>query len=909
MNWYSLDENKLSTELKCDISTGLSDESVKKRRLRHGNNELIDKGGKNPWLILLDQFKAVMVIILIVAAILSAVLGDFKDMFAILLIVILNALLGFSQECKAEKAMQALKKLSVPKIKVKRHGIISEISAVDLVPGDIIYLDAGNMIPADCRILEGYNLRIQEATLTGESEAVEKNSDVIEKESLQIADCTNMAFMGTVISFGRGVAIVTETGMKTELGQIAKMIQSVGDEQTPLQKRLDQLGKNLAGLAFILVGVVFLIGILKGHNLHEMFLTAVSLAVAAVPEGLPAVVTIALALGAQRMLKRKALIRKLPAVETLGSVTVICSDKTGTLTMNQMTVTKLILGQKEIDIDPEDYHGEGLDHDLRQLLVASALCNDAIIQQDEDNPERFSTIGDPTEGALVIAAKQSGYEKHDLDMTFKRISEIPFDSERKKMTTVHSLESENSKFDFFEDLFKNKPDCEAVAITKGAVDQMISCADEIIIDGKIIKFDEQSKKKIEDKNNELAGKGIRVLGVAFKYVDSMKSLGKDLNSLETHQVFIGMIGMIDPARPTAHDSVVTCRHAGIRAIMITGDHPLTARAIACQLEIANEGSRVVTGAELSEMSLDDLEKIVDDVSVYARVSPEHKLNIVQALQNRGNIVSMTGDGVNDAPALKKADIGVAMGITGTDVSKEAADMILQDDNFSTIVKSVKEGRIIFDNIRKFMKYLLSSNVAEIMVMLVAPFLGMPLPLLPIQILWMNLVTDGLPALALGVEKPENDTMDRPPCNPSESILTASMGIYIVGIAGVMTLISLAVGYSYFKSGAAGSKYWQSMLFTTLTFSQIFLALAVRSNKETLIKIGIFSNIPMIVSVIITMVLHGFILYTPILQEFFGTVALAGKDLGICLLLSTIAFWIIEFSKLIKGMLTNNGEGS
>ncbi len=902
MNWYSLDEKKLSEELECDISTGLSDESVIKKRFKYGNNELIDRGGKNPWLILLDQFKAVMVIILIIAAILSAVMGDFKDMFAILLIVILNALLGFSQECKAEKAMQALKKLSVPKIKVKRHGIISEISAVDLVPGDVIYLDAGNMIPADCRILEGYNLKIQEATLTGESEAVEKHSDVIDKESVQIADCTNMAFMGTVISFGRGVALVTAIGMNTELGKIATMIQNVGDEQTPLQKRLDHLGKILAGLAFILVGVVFVIGLVKGNNLHEMFLTAVSLAVAAVPEGLPAVVTIALALGAQRMLKRKALIRKLPAVETLGSVTVICSDKTGTLTMNQMTVTKLIMGHEEIDVDPEDYHGEGLDHDLRQLLVASALCNDAIIQQDEENPERYSTVGDPTEGALVIAAKQSGYEKHDLDETFRRISEIPFDSDRKKMTTVHSLESENPDFDFFEELFKIKPDCEAVAITKGAVDQMISCADEILIDGKIIKFENESKEKIENKNNELAGNGIRVLGVAFKYVDSIKSLGNDLSSLETHQVFMGMVGMIDPARPTAHDSVVTCRHAGIRAIMITGDHPLTARAIACQLEIANEDSRVVTGAELAKMSIDDLEKIVDEVSVYARVSPEHKLNIVQALQNRGNIVSMTGDGVNDAPALKKADIGVAMGITGTDVSKEAADMILQDDNFSTIVESVKEGRIIFDNIRKFMKYLLSSNVAEIMVMLVAPFMGMPLPLLPIQILWMNLVTDGLPALALGVEKPEKDTMDRPPCNPAESILTSSMGIYIVGIAAVMTLVSLAVGYSYFKSGAAGSNYWQTMLFTTLTFSQIFFALAVRSNKETLFKIGIFSNIPMMASVIITMVFHGFILYTPMLQEFFRTVALTGKDLLLCMVLSTIAFWVIELSKVIKGIL-------
>lgn len=895
MNWYSMDEAKLTAELDSDIASGLSQHSVKQRRFMYGNNELVDKGGKNPWKILLDQFKAVMVVILLVAAVLSAVLGDYKDMFAILIIVVLNAILGFSQECKAEKAMQALKRLSVPKVKVKREGLISEINASDLVPGDIVFLDAGNLVPADCRILESYNLKIQESTLTGESESVEKDSEPISRESLQISECRNMAFMGTVITFGRGSGIVTATGMKTELGQIATMIQSVGDEQTPLQRRLDHLGKVLAGIALVLVGFVFALGMIKGHTLHEMFLTSVSLAVAAVPEGLPAVVTIALALGAQRMLKRKALIRKLPAVETLGSVTVICSDKTGTLTMNQMTVTRLMMADGEVDIAESSY--DGISDKFRKLIAAGALCNDAIIQPDGNVPGKYSTVGDPTEGALVIAAKLSGFEKQELDRDFTRVSEVPFDSDRKKMSTVHCLKNRETRCTFFSDLFSNEGS--HLVITKGAVDQMLSSTREVFLDGRIVAFDQELKKKIEKRNNELAAQGIRVLGVAFRYIDQKSLKTPDKSVFERDQIFLGMFGMIDPARPTARDSVLTCRAAGIRAIMITGDHPLTAQAIARQLEITGDQGRVVTGAELSTMSIEELEEISGNVNVYARVSPEHKLNIVQALQNRGHIVAMTGDGVNDAPALKKSDIGVAMGITGTDVSKEAADMVLQDDNFSTIVESVNEGRIIFDNIRKFMKYLLSSNVAEIMVMLVAPFLGMPLPLLPIQILWMNLVTDGLPALALGVEKPEKDTMSRPPCNPSENILTMSMGIYILMIAAVMSLVSLGIGFSYYRLSGVPGNYWQTMLFTTLTFSQIFFALAVRSNKETLFKIGLFSNLPMIGSVLLTIVFHCLIVYSNLFQEFFGTVALTLEDFIICLLMSSIAFWVIEVSKIIK----------
>jgi Ca2+-transporting ATPase len=911
------------SKLKGDEAEGLSEQEAAARLDTYGPNELVERGGKSSWNILLDQFKDTMVVILIIAAIISIVLQEYTDAVAIIVIVIINALIGFRQEYKAEEAMAALKKLAVPTVKVRRGGRVLEISAPNLVPGDIVLLEAGNVVPADCRLIESVNLQTQEAALTGESEPVNKYIDPIEVVNPPLAERLNMVYMGTVVTYGRGRAVVTETGMGTELGNIADLMQAAGEELTPLQKRLDQLGKGLAFVAIILVGIVFLLGYLRGEDWETLLLTGISLAVAAIPEGLPAVVTIALALGARRMLGREALIRKLPAVEALGSVTVICSDKTGTLTENRMTVTVLdVANQRRIDFteeltktprgnvympciatSPDEEQAQRLQGNpaLTLLLAGGSLCNDAIIECDDVREERFHIVGDPTEGALAVAAARMGLGREALESISPRVGEIPFDSERKRMTTVNkvpaSLGDIPKEFLPIWDWRGWINEFEYVAFTKGAVDELLAISSEVWVKDQAVPINQEWIERIEKANSLLAEEGMRVLGVACRSVEELPRQDNGYN-LEQELIFVGLVGMIDPARPEVRDAVQTCKTAGIRPIMITGDHPLTARHIAEELGITTDGE-VLTGNELEGMSPEKLEESVEEVSVYARVTPEHKLRIVNALQSQGQIAAMTGDGVNDAPALKTADIGVAMGITGTDVSKEASDMVLLDDNFATIVAAVEEGRVIYDNIRKFIKYTLSSNMGEILVMLVAPFLGMPLPLFPLQILWINLVTDGLPGLALSVEKAERETMRRPPYPPNENIFARGVGRDIIWVGTLIGFLSIAVGYWYWRNDLVT---WQTMVFTTLTLSEMGFVMAIRSNRDSLFSIGVFSNRSLIGAVLLTIALQMAVIYVPFLQNLFSTVALPLSDLAICFGLSILVFLVVEFQKWVSRRL-------
>ncbi len=918
MNYFHLSIDEVESSLKSNISKGLSNNEVIKLQSEYGPNELKDKGIKSPFFILLEQLGETLVLILIIAAVISAFLGEIVDSIAIAIIVILNAILGVTQEYRAEKAMLALKKMSVSLVKCVRDGVVKEIAAPELVPGDVVYFEAGNIVPADCRLIECSLLRIQEAALTGESEPMEKQVELMQGQNIPVGDQLNMAFMGTLISNGRGKAIVTATAMNTELGKIASMIQNVSNEPTPLQKRLSKLGQNLAVIAFVLVAIVFILGISRGNDIRIflenvnsnfaealltflrsedvrlMFLTAVSLAVAAVPEGLPAVVTIALALGARKMLKRNALIRKLPAVETLGSVTTICSDKTGTLTENRMTVTILdIAGHRlELSNQRQEYPLSDLEKlpALALLLTGGALCNDAVLHIEDDG--KFKTIGDPTENALLIAASHFCLKKFNLDQELPRINEVPFDSERKMMSTVHQLIKEPTQ-KLLSNILKLFGDGNGFYVfTKGAVDSLLKVSTFAMDNNQIVTLDKQRRERIINANDSLAQNGMRILGIACKKA-AHAFQKSDQNAIEHELVFIGMSAMIDPPRAEVKQSVIECKLAGIRPVMITGDHPLTASYIASELGIKQNG-HILTGQDLNNMSQSDLDNKIENVSVFARVSPEHKLRIIQSLQKKGHVVAMTGDGVNDAPALKKADIGVAMGITGTDVSKEASDMVLLDDNFATIVSAVAEGRVIYDNIKKFLKYLMTSNSGEIWVMLFGPFLGMPLALLPLQILWINLVTDGFPALALGIEKAERNTMCRPPYHPGESIFAGGLGLHILWVGLLMGAVPLLTGFFYWLKGA---QEWQTMIFTILTFSQLGHALAIRSNRDSLFTIGFLSNKTMASAIILSFILQLVILYTP-LRTIFGLSLLSIKDLCIAILLSSVVFWAVEFEKLL-----------
>ncbi|MFA6292028.1 MAG: cation-translocating P-type ATPase [Victivallales bacterium] len=895
--FHALEKEEAVGILSSDISSGLSSEQAEDCLKRYGKNELKETGRRSLMSILWEQLRAVMVLILVFSAILAGVMGSYKDCIAISAIVVLFVLLGVFQDYKAERAIAALKKLSSPLVKLLRNGKIEEISSRLLVPGDIIIIETGNIIPADCRIIESVNLRIQESILTGESHPVDKTDSALHGGDIPIQERLNIAYMGTTVTLGRGKAVVFATGMNTELGKIAELMQQTKNEMTPLQKRLDRVGKVLAVLGFAVAGIVFAIGLVMGNTLAHMALTAISIAVAVIPEGLPALVTITLSIGAQRMLRRNALIRKLPAVETLGSVTVICSDKTGTLTENRMKAVFVDAGGVFLDLASA---GSGKDALLYEdkvvsrvsefmlVLAGGALCNDSGIKGSSNG--NYEIIGDPTEGALVVAAARFGIGKDVLEGEFPRISENPFDSERKRMTSIHEFPSASSLRKLVPGLTSNE--FPYIAFTKGSVDGLLEISDRYLAGGKIECMSAEQREKILESNNIHAAKGIRVLGLAFQLRNSQYAASKD-EPVEKNLIFAGLFGLIDPPRKEAAISVATCREAGIRPIMITGDHPLTAGYIARQLGI--ETSFVVTGREIDGMTVENLESVLDKASVFARVSPEHKLKIIEALQRKGNIVAMTGDGVNDAPALKKAEIGVSMGITGTDVAKEASDIVLLDDNFSTIVSAVEEGRSIYDNIKKFVKYSVAGNIGKVLVMLVGPFLGNSIPLLPLQLLWLNLLTDGLLGLGLGLEPAEKNIMKRAPCSPKENIFNRAMGIQTAITGTVIGLISLAIGMWYFH---CGSPKWQTMIFTILAVAQVFQALASRSLTDSFFKTGLSGNrilLGMIISVIFLQLIA---VYVPSVSYFFHTERLSIVDLSVCAAAGVLVLICIEIQKYV-----------
>ncbi len=901
--WHTQPVETVLHALAVDPDQGLSSEEAAQRLAHYGPNELQDRGGKSPWRILWEQFTSTMVLILIAAAVVSALLGKPLETAAISAIVVLFALLGFVQEYRAEQAMAALKRLSTPVVHVRRNGREEQVPAQTLVPGDIVLLEAGNLVPADLRLIESVNLRLLEAALTGESEPIEKNSAVLTNPNLTLGDRVNMAYLGTQVAYGRGRGVVVATGMNTELGRVADLIQEVQEQATPLQQQLDQVGKSLALAGGIIAALVLLIGAARSEPLSEMFLTAVSVAVAVVPEGLPAVVTVTLALGAQRMLRRRALIRKLPAVETLGSVTVICSDKTGTLTENRMTVTVIDVAGHYLELAGTGRHPTPTlavgSHDLLAgqppsvglVLAGGALCNDASLSSDLQNG-RIVPIGDPTEGALLVAAAQAGLDKKALEALAPRVAEIPFDSERKRMTTVHRLL--NHGVGQTPAMFSLQVlDTEYVALTKGAVDSLLEIANQVWEGHGPVPLDAHWRERIQVASDDLALKGMRVLGLAVRPLTSVPPITAD--ALEHDLIFVGLVGMIDPPRAEVRQAIATCRDAGIRPIMITGDHPLTARFIAYDLGITTNGY-VKTGQELNRMSPAELAAAVEDVSVFARVTPEHKLRIVEALQKQGHVVAMTGDGVNDAPALKKADIGVAMGITGTDVSKEAAQIVLLDDNFATIVAAVEEGRATYDNIRRFVKFSIAGNVGKVIVMLFAPFFGIAVALLPLQLLWLNLLTDGLLGLGMGMEPADRRIMQRPPRGKQEGIFSAGLLHHMLWVGVLIGVLALGVGAVFYHTSDDDMRTWQTMIFTSLAFLQIGQALASRSSETSLFTLGIRTNPTLLAMVIAVIALQLAVIYVPSLDEFFKVTPLSAFELAICAGLGSLVFVAIEIEK-------------
>jgi P-type Ca2+ transporter type 2C len=894
-DWYTQTPDQMTKILDVNIDEGLSNSVIPERIRQYGLNQLTEKGSKSVIMMLYEQIVEPLVIILLIAAGISALLGKAEEFIAIMAIVILNAVLGIVQERRAEEAIAALKKMSQPNIRVRRNSKDVMIDATQLVPGDVLLLEAGNIISADARVVESVNLRVQEASLTGESYPVDKSPHALTDNNLPLGDRVNMLYMGTSIAYGRGLAIVTSTGMTTELGRIADMIQSVTSDKSPLQKRMNELGKILFGGAFVVMAIAFIVDFVSGQEFSEILLASVAIAVAVVPEGLPAVVTISLALGAQRMLKRRTLIRKLPAVETLGSVTVIASDKTGTLTENRMTVKVMDVAGRTLDATDAMLSDtkEDLPQDsaLALLLLGSALANDSYLQMEDG---QLKVVGDPTEGAMMLAADHYGLDKEDVQNQYPRVTEVPFSSERKRMTTIHDIQAGDiSVLDNYQG--------EYLAFTKGAPDGLLDICTHIFNDGSIQPINSDFKQRIEIGNNQLASQGLRVLGVAFK---PLKHHGPIDNpeTVEDSMVFIGLVGMIDPPRTEVKDAVAVAKVAGIHSIMITGDHPMTALAIAKEIGIGGKDAEVISGRELAEMSDEVLRRRVNDVPVFARVSPEHKLRIVQALRDNGHIVAMTGDGVNDAPALKQADIGVAMGITGTDVSKEASDMVITDDNFATIVYAVEEGRAIYDNVRRFIKYLLASNAGELIVLLMAQLVaGMTLPLTTLQILWMNLITDGIPALALGVENGEKNAMSRNPYDPNESILGHGLGRHILLIGGTLGVSALGLGVWAFHAGleaANGMPAWNTMVFMMLTIAQMGHALGLRSHTESIFRMNFFSNKLLLGAIAGTLILQLLAIYLPFFNQIFGTNPLTLSQLLICMVLSTVVFWVIEFEKFL-----------
>ncbi len=871
--WYTLEKEVVEKQLSTSLVRGLSEGEAEKRLERHGYNEIEQKDRKSILQMYADQFKDFMIIILIVAAIISGLLGEMTDAVVILLIVVLNAVMGVVQESKAEESLAALKKMAAPNAKILRDGRHDIIPAKMLVQGDIVILETGDLIPADIRFFEDSNLKIQEAALTGESVPVQKDSSTLTRKDIPLGDRINMGYSGSIVTYGRGKGIVVETGMNTEVGKIAEMIQSAEEVETPLKKRLHALGKLLGVAALAICAVIFAVGILYGKEIFEMFLTAVSLAVAAIPEGLPAIATIVLAIGVQRMVRRNAIIRKLPSVETLGSATVICSDKTGTLTQNRMTVERVFYENALRDVN----QGMGDISSRKQfelLVTVGVLCNDSKLKETDGE---IISIGDPTETALVDLGLKADINKDALEANQPRVDEIPFDSERKLMTTVHSIESSCRVY------------------TKGAVEELLGRSSRILLDGRVITLEDHHKNKILETNEEMAGKALRVLGMAYKDIDGISRQNKG-EAYEANLVFIGMVGMIDPPRPEAREAVKLCKRAGIMPVMITGDHKITAVAIARDLGILSEGMEAVTGAQVENMSSQELEDRVWKIPVYARVSPEHKVRIVKAWQAQGQIVAMTGDGVNDAPALKIADIGAAMGIVGTDVAKEASDMVLTDDNFATVVAAVEEGRTIFANILKAIQFLISCNVGEILTLFVATMLNWAEPLLPIHILWVNLVTDSLPALALGVDPAEKNIMDRKPRDPRRNIFDKGMIrriIYQGTMVGALTLTAFTIGAQ--RSLEVG----RTMAFTVLALSQLTHSFNMRSNNQSVFKVGFASNKYLLGAVGISALLVLIVLEVPFLSSVFSLSALYTNEWMVVGALVLAPIVVVEIVKLLK----------
>ncbi len=898
-NWFNKTFKEVEKELETDLEKGLSKEKVEERQEKYGFNELQQVAKKSLFQRFLEQFKDFSIIVLIIAAIVSGIVGVLQgegitDTIIILIVVIVNAIIGVAQESKAEKSLEALQKLSDHASKVIRNENMEVVPSKELVPGDIVVLDTGDYIPADLRIIEAVNLKTQESSLTGESVPVEKTSEIIEEQEIGIGDRKNMLFSSSLVTYGRGKGIVVETGMTTEVGKIAGMINSTEKQETPLQQKLDKLGKTLGIAALVICAVIFILGILQGKEIISMFMTSVSLAVAAIPEGLVAVSTIVLAIGVQKMVKKNAIVKRLPAVETLGSATVICSDKTGTLTQNKMTVEKIFWN--DATREASNISDDEIDEELTKLVYANMLCNDTKISSDG------TLTGDPTETALVDMGFKLNFDPSIYDR-MERVEEIPFDSDRKLMTTV------------------NKVGDKYVVYTKGGIDEILKRCTSYEIGGQISEELESYINKIRQENEKMAQNALRVLGCAYKEIDHIPTK-EEMKTIENDLIFIGMVGMIDPPREEAKLAVEKCKTAGIKTVMITGDHKITATAIAKKLGILENDDEAITGLELEQMTDEELEKNVRHYSVYARVSPEHKVRIVKAWQKNGEVVAMTGDGVNDSPALKKADIGCAMGIVGTDVAKEAADVILTDDNFATVVSAVEEGRKIYDNILKVIQFLLSSNIGEVVVLFFATLLtplfskwfgitdinGLEI-LLPIHILWINLVTDSLPALALAFDPANSDIMQRKPIKPGKGIFTKGMTWRVVyqGIMiGGLTLAAFMIGLATTKEpigtltlDQSKIEVGQTMAFVTLALSELVHVFNVRDNKKSIFKTGIFNNMKLIGAIIISAVLMFVILLIPGLREIFSIPVLPKENIIelICLVLAPIV--IVEIFKLLK----------
>jgi Ca2+-transporting ATPase len=920
--WHSLSAEEVVTKLESKIEHGLSTDAAQKRLEEHGPNQLTEKPRPSFISLVLAQLKGFVVILLIVASIISAILGEWIDASAIMAIVILNAILGVVQESRAEEALAALKKMAAPDAQVLRDGKRVTVPALQLVPGDIVFLETGNFVPADMRLIESVNLRVDESALTGESVPVEKNALRTVAVDSTIGDRKNTAFMGTVISYGRGKGVVVSTGMHTQLGLIATMLSAVEDEETPLQRRLDQLGKTLGWACLAVCAIVFVTGWIEGGDPLALFMIAVSLAIAAVPEGLAAIVTISLALGMREMIKRHALIRRLSSVETLGSATVICSDKTGTLTQNEMTVTRIwvdgtmtsvsglgysTIGDFAVDdkvVDLDNYPA------VRTALWVGALNNDALLEKNnqEDSELDFRMVGDPTEGSLLVAAAKAGAFSSTLNKAYPRTNEVPFDSERKRMITIHAIQ-EPQKTDISPLYDQSKKDWNVIAV-KGAPDLVLNLCSyyQPMNDGDPVPMDKAARERILAANDKMTKDALRVLGVAYRLVSTLPSEISP-ETLEKDLVFAGLIGMIDPARSEVKPALLNAAKAGIRTIMITGDYPNTARAIAENIGLLRPNHKVMTGAQLDDIDDATLKIEVEKTDVFARVSPEHKMRIVDALKANGEIVAMTGDGVNDAPAIKRADIGVSMGITGTDVAKETADMVLTDDNYVSIVSAVEQGRIIYSNIRKFVYYLISCNMAEILIIFLPTALGRLLfpeltaeqlaPLAPIQLLWLNLISDGAPALALGTEKGDPDIMDQKPRPPTEPIINKGM---IAGVVIQTIAITSVTLFAFWRGLSHDIQYAETMAFTTLSISELLRAYTARSERYSLLKIGIFSNKWMNLAVISSLVLVLGVIYLPFLNPIFQTEPLSLKEWGLIAPLFLIPSIVAELTKMVLGRI-------